>query len=75
MAANNVTLPTIGRIVHYVLGEKHLPAIVVGYEDTLVNMTVFLDDPTKLEWVSEVEHNEEQKINGTWHWPERVQNG
>jgi len=65
--------PSIGHIVHYVLGELHLPAIVVRCEGDTINVQVFMDDPTKLEWVRNVTHNEEQKVNGTWHWPEYVE--
>lgn len=73
--------PTIGRIVHYVLDEyqdEYRPAIIVhvGGRST-VNLQVFTDGQNDSSdsgtmWKSYVEHDEEFKEQGTWHWPERT---
>ncbi len=75
--------PTIGRIVHYVLDDvmdEHRPAIIARvFSPVMVNLQVFVDGQNdsglvqvgSLLWKSSVEHDEEFKATGTWHWPER----
>ena len=68
--------PTIGRIVHYVLDgylEDHRPAIVVFEYGTMVDLQVFTAGAGSqgTTWKADVEHDEEFKETGTWHWPER----
>ncbi len=65
--------PTIGRIVHYVTDrylDEHRPAIVVECGGNVVNLQVFSTDGPF--WADEIEHDEEYKETGTWHWPERT---
>lgn len=65
--------PSIGRIVHYVQydGDKCRPAIITEVEDDrMVSLHVFTPDRG--------DHNQdecpysEDRVHGTWHWPERV---
>ena len=71
--------PTIGRIVHYVTNEEHRPAIVTHVHNfSMVNLQVFYDGHNDDQlstsgtfWKSSIEHDEEVKEQGTWHWPER----
>ena len=80
--------PTIGRIVHYVVDrnlEEHRPAIVVHvHGDTMCNLQVFIDGPRDTDlsfpnsgtfWASFIKNDEDYKETGTWHWPEREQDG
>lgn len=79
--------PTVGRIVHYVSygtpgGEyqpEHRAAIVSGVPVPKTDGTFGGNDeahlvvmnPTGLFFNEFVEHDEEEKRGGTWHWPER----
>ncbi len=84
--ANKVPqVPSIGRIVHYVLAKvdcekmegKSRPGIIVSVgdeRDEPVNLQVFTngghDDLPPVHWKRDVSHNEDRKP-GTWHWPPR----
>lgn len=67
---------SIGRIVHYVYGDKHVPAIITApayaTDDDGVSMdmlTVFpIGEPPFTDLVG---YNADDKP-GTWHWPEYV---
>jgi hypothetical protein len=62
--------PTIGRIVHYVNGSAHRPAIVVDepLAATPVLLAVF-DEPAV--WYVHAALDETGEYpDGTWHWPE-----
>ena len=64
--------PTIGRIVHVVQDEQHLPAIVFRVPagaPTELWVTVF--GPFGPDTRSNVPQDEETKAEGTWHSPER----
>jgi hypothetical protein len=88
------TIPTVGRIVHYVLPHgrsagQHRPAIIVRVwgEDQVavgalpesalgtVQLQVFTDQDNdempQVLWATSAMHNEE-RLFGTWHWPEVV---
>lgn len=64
--------PSIGRIVHFVWGATHFPAIVINVRsDETVNLEPFVDRPDAPTGAQlEVMHNEQAQHN-TWHWPER----
>lgn len=74
-------MPTMGRIVRFVLLEEEVkannnatesPAIVVRVWGTTIesaiNLKVFADAPNDL-WKTSVPYSAEKKP-GTWHWPE-----
>jgi hypothetical protein len=73
-------VPSVGRVVHFVYGDKHVPAIItdpaftvpegVG-EVTMQALTVFpVNEPpfTAVAWHDATE----APAGGTWHWPEFV---
>lgn len=65
-------VPSIGRVVHYVKGDKHFAAIITdpdwhgGGEQSLTIL------PPQSEPFWEISSYSEQPKNGTWHWPEYV---
>ena len=78
--------PAVGRIVHYVLdrgprASEHRPAIVVKAAEGTVSLQVFTDghkgdtpagdEAPNVFWRSRCAQDEERKLPGTWHWPER----
>lgn len=77
-------IPTIGRIVHYVIfNGKHRAAIVVDVTDTEalmpnIDLQVFLtpseacvfNASDRFQWVPVARFSETMEP-GTWHWPER----
>lgn len=78
--------PSIGRIVHFVYGGQHVPAIITdpAFQDhgidgksevrILQALTVFL--PNAGPFTTVAAHEDEVAPgtwnNTTWHWPERV---
>lgn len=62
--------PSVGRVVHFVYGEKHLPAIVTDPANGLtIALTVFMvDEPPFTIWAG----YDEGGAPSSWHWPERV---
>jgi hypothetical protein len=78
--------PSIGRIVHFVQGDIHLPAMIVRvWGDIMLNLQVFTDgansEPVKhssdaspnLKWVTSVSYDGSgAPAERTWHWPEQV---
>ena len=81
-------VPSIGRVVHYVLEAgphqgDHRPAFIVNvWSNDLVNLQVFTDGSNDVYpnqgpvpatlWRTSKHHDEEEKALGTWHWPEYV---
>lgn len=66
--------PTIGRIVHFVYGGQHLPAIITdpafdNGDGPAQAMTVFMVSEPPFTTVATEDPN---GANGTWHWPEQV---
>ena len=79
-------LPSVGRIVHYVLAEQdgtrntgeHRAAMVVRtWGGDCVQLQVFMDGTNDrasgepLMWVTSVAYDGKTKMGRTWHWPER----
>ncbi len=77
-------VPSVGRVVHFVYGGTHLPAIITD-PDFLVHedeqpdwrgqaMTVFLVNAPPFTTVATHQNEIEPGtwLNGTWHWPEYV---
>jgi hypothetical protein len=78
-------VPSVGRMVHFVYGEKHLPAIITdpavdgvlvegGQPDRIIPgiqqaLTVF---PVGESPFTTVAHQDERAVSATWHWPEYV---
>jgi hypothetical protein len=62
---------SIGRMVHFVYGDRHVPAIITDPANGItVYLTVF---PVGEEPFTDLAaHDEETKQGGTWHWPEYV---
>lgn len=80
-------VPSIGRLVHYVLGEEsrnageHRPAVVVRVWDQSgperrLNLQIFTDEQNDgwaagTRWATSVKFDPAGSL-GTWHWPEYV---
>ena len=79
-------VPSLGRIVHYVLESgpgagDHRPAIIVRvWSETTVNLQVITDSgpdansndqKPQVMWKTSISQDEENKMGHTWHWPER----
>lgn len=76
-------LPTIGRIVHFILpagpraGETRAAIVTNTFGGTKCNGTVFLDKandaPDTKDYFSSAEYDDTDKpVIGTWCWPPRV---
>ena len=81
--------PTVGRIVHYVLDKgphcgAHRPAIVVDvFENRAVALQVVTsghkgdtpagDEAPNVFWKPKCQQDEDRKLVGTWHWPEKTE--
>jgi hypothetical protein len=73
--------PSVGRVVHYVSygtpgGEYESTcraAVITAVKDPGYSMdvTLFVMSPTGVH-LDECHYDEETKLGGTWHWPERV---
>lgn len=74
--------PSIGRIVHFVLGEPNvrpIAAIITAvWSDICVNVRIFQDgsntQPTQFsEWITSIIFDDsERPAARTWHWPPKV---
>ena len=73
--------PSVGRVVHYVSrGSADLVfpsscrAAIVTETDVNLNGDVSLCvlNPSGMFFDLKIEHDEDNKVGGTWHWPERV---
>lgn len=72
-------VPSVGRVVHFVYGETHLPAIIVEVpspelpkefaQTALIGLFVMGMDT---QFTTYAAHDEETKAPTTWHWPEYV---
>lgn len=69
-------VPSVGRIVHYVYGDRHCAAIITDAEPNLdiggepaICLTVFL--PNEESFTSVAAYDATCQ-GGTWHWPEFV---
>jgi hypothetical protein len=66
-------VPSIGRMVHFVYGNAHVPAIITDPANGLtVHLTVF--PVGDLPFTDLAGQDEDGKAGGTWHWPEFVPN-
>lgn len=81
-----MTTPSVGRVVHYVshgspvradgtqayasLCRAAIVTEVHGGDDQVVGLCVL--NPTGQFFDRSVEHDEDDKPGGTWHWPERI---
>lgn len=72
--------PSIGRMVHFVYGDKHVPAIITdpdfavpeGAGELIAQaLTVFPVGEPPFTTVA-TQDTTEAPIGGTWHWPEYV---
>lgn len=74
-------VPSVGRIVHFMYGGDHVPAIITGFPlktdvqgDDAAYLTVFL--PAAAPFTTVAAHQDEvfpgTWNNATWHWPEYV---
>lgn len=63
-------VPSVGRVVHFVNGIQHVPAIITDPANGLtVHLTVFpVDEPPFTDLVG----YDESGKPATWHWPEHV---
>lgn len=68
--------PSVGRIVHFVYGDNHVPAIITDPEHrvrrsgvTMQALTVF---PVNEAPFTTCATHDEGGAPATWHWPERV---
>lgn len=72
-------VPSVGRVVHFVNGDKHVPAFITDPEFTIMNdgepwlvaqaLTVF---PVNEPPFTTIAALDETAKAGTWHWPEYV---
>lgn len=81
-APKQVPAPSVGRVVHFVYGDKHVPALITDpdypvksadddpYIGPYQALAVFL--PMEPEPFVTVARNDESGAPGTWHWPEFV---
>lgn len=62
----------IGRIVHFVTAEgDHVAAMITGVSAESVNLRVFFDSPTAIEWRCNAVYSD-LPTPSTWHFPERA---
>lgn len=69
-------VPSIGRVVHFVYGDRHVPAIITDptfakaeFGPPSAALTVFPVGETPFTTVAE---GDEACAPATWHWPEYV---
>ena len=63
---------TAGRIVHYVLATGECQAAIVTGRSPSGEETMTVFGPYGITILSRgVQHDEDGKVPGTWHWPER----
>ena len=73
--------PSIGRVVHFVYGDRHVPAIIIdpafevrrpedeGGDETVQSMFVFTTETGNFHTTA---RHDTAGAPGTWHWPEYV---
>lgn len=67
-----VQTPSIGRVVHFVNGDQHVPALITHpnfNEQGECALTVFPVNEPPFTTVAAFDPN---AVPGTWHWPEYV---
>lgn len=73
-------VPSVGRVVHFVYGDKHVPAIIIDPEVPIIDaaiderpvqqgLVVFTMERTPFTTVAEYHAG---GATATWHWPEFV---
>lgn len=63
-------VPSVGRVVHFVHGDRHLPAIITDPANGLtIALTVFMVDEPPFTTLAGYD---ESGAPSTWHWPEFV---
>ncbi len=69
-------VPSVGRVVHFMYGDRHVPAIITdpAYDigdghPTEQALTVF---PVNEQPFTTVAHQGSDGASATWHWPEYV---
>lgn len=77
--------PSVGRTVHYVSygtpGGEYTPECRAAIVTALPNpyyadqgaLALCVLNPTGMFFNSGIEHDEQRKAGGTWHWPERAE--
>lgn len=63
-------VPSVGRVVHFVYGGKHLAALITDpgeHADSMQALTVF--PPNEAPFTT-VAPRSDDATNATWHWPE-----
>lgn len=68
--------PSIGRVVHFVYGDKHVPALIIdpawasseGQADSQALAVFTASDPP----FTMIAQYDPDCAGGTWHWPEYV---
>lgn len=80
-----MTTPSVGRIVHYMAhgtpilddGSQAFPSVCRAAFVTETGPTdavsLMVANPTGVFFGRWIEHDEDDKVGGTWHWPEFVQ--
>ena len=71
MSEQKQQVPSVGRVVHFVYGEDHVPAIIVAPEHPAGGQLLFVMYADG-HFTGPAEQDEETKAGGTWHWPEYV---
>ena len=66
-------VPSVGRVVHFVYGDQHVPALIVvpqvwSAEHPAVGLYVMTMDHQFTVYA----HYDESGAPATWHWPEHV---
>lgn len=66
--------PSIGRVVHLVYGNEHVPALIIDPafmqdEEEVQGLQVFTMDDGAFTMVAKYDPN---CAGGTWHWPEYI---
>ena len=74
-------VPSVGRVVHFVYGDRHVPAMMIdpafgvrrpedeGGNETVQSMFVFTMETGNFHTTARYDAN---GAPGTWHWPEFV---
>lgn len=67
-----MTLPSIGRIVHFVGESRRCLAAIVTQDNTAEGLPMTAFHPSGVVTPCVAQFDEDDKLPGTWHWPERV---
>ena len=66
--------PSIGRIVHFCYGAKHVPAIVTRVNDAAGTIECYVFPPGVTPFQANADYAADAEP-ATWHWPEFVPEG